>query len=138
MPPRIRMAKQHNKLVSLDDLERKYQAPFIRDNLARFIVEFNHQDDEKKLTKAEIEAEADDVDLPTRSLPVYHHAKIWMGDSLHHRLMADENDVVHAQPARRDTHNRKVDARFDTVLVNTNQGSFRGIAGKTLVFIVSL
>lgn len=68
-------------------------------------------------------------DVFGRSVPVYHKAKFWIGDSKNHRLSSNEFDVVHAIPARTSARGRPVDGQFDTVLVNDGAGRYIGLAG---------
>ena len=116
--------------VHFNTIETEYQAPFIRDALARYVVRFNHPD----YTDARVERESAAVNFPFRTLPIYHKAKLWLGSKSHHRLMADEWDVIHARNARIDTRGRPVNGRFDTVLVNTGEGEYTGIQGKCYKF----
>ncbi|KAI0343815.1 hypothetical protein BDW22DRAFT_1477302 [Trametopsis cervina] len=125
-PPRIRMTKHPSqKAVPLTELAEAYQAPFIQDALARYITRYCHP----TFTSAQIEDRAADLDLPLRSLPVYHKAHFWLGDINHHRLMSDEDDVLHARPARTDKQGKIIPARFDTALINCGTGEYNGIDG---------
>ena len=114
------------KAVFFDAIKKEYQAPYIRDALARYVVQFNNPD----YTAARVEREAASVNFHFRSLPVYHKAKLWLGSTSHHRLMADEWDVIHAHKACVDSRGRTVSGRFDTVLVNTGDGEYTGKTGK--------
>ena len=113
------------KAVPLDNIETDYHAPFIRDAIARFIARFNNPD----ASHQNIEYEAEDIDLPVSSLPVYHKARLWMGSKQHYRLLADEYDIIHAQPKRANRRNRAIPGRFDTVLVNLGYGGYTGLQG---------
>ena len=59
------------KAVSLDEIEQAYQAPFIRDAIARYIIQFNNPD----YSNARVEQLAANVDSPVTHLPVYHKVK---------------------------------------------------------------
>ena len=72
--------------VPFNTIQRDYQAPFIHDALAQYIVRFNHPG----YNNAQIERDASLFTLPFRSLPVFHKAKLWIGSTMHHCLMADE------------------------------------------------
>ena len=126
---RVIMTKHPSrKAVPFEELRNEYSAPFIEDALARFIVRHNNP----TWTKAQIEASANDVDLPFRTLPVYHHAKFWLGDTGHYRLLSTEMDTVYAIHARKDKLGRPLAAEFDTVLVNDGSGEYIGVAGEQM------
>ncbi|KAI0764439.1 hypothetical protein BC629DRAFT_1583834 [Irpex lacteus] len=120
-PPRLVMTKHPSrKAVPLTELVRDYHALLFRDALAEFIVRHSNP----HLTKAQVNARAAHLDLPFRTLPVYHKAKFWLGNSEHHRLMSNELDTAVAVPTRRDSQNCVLPARFDTVLVNGGTGDY--------------
>ena len=79
---------------------------------------------------------ADHLDIPVRSLPVYHKAKFWLSDEAHHHLIADEYDVVHVHPSRKDKRGKGVPTRFDTVLVNDGAGGYMGVTDKSVSWLV--
>ncbi|KAI0336980.1 hypothetical protein BDW22DRAFT_1340702 [Trametopsis cervina] len=128
LPPSspIQMTKYPSqKAVPLAKLTESYQAPFFEDALARYITRHCNP----AFTSAQVEARAADLDLPLRSLPVYHKAHFWLGDRNHHRLMSNEDDVIHAIPERQNKQGKIVPARFDTALVNGGTGEYLGING---------
>ena len=49
---------------------REYHTPFISDVLARFIIQHNNPG----LSHRQAEDRASDLDIPLRTLPVYHKA----------------------------------------------------------------
>lgn len=104
---------------------RNYQAPFICDAIAQYIVHFNNPE----YSNTRIEQMAANVDPPVTSLAVYHKVKLWLGSKSHHRLTANKFDTVHVQPTRRNKYNKVVPGRFDTVLVNTGEGQYTGLKG---------
>ncbi|KAI0088972.1 hypothetical protein BDY19DRAFT_1006916 [Irpex rosettiformis] len=125
-PSRIVMTKHPSrKAVPLGELARDYHALSIKDALAHFII--CHAD--PSLTKAQAEARAAYLDLPFRTLPIYHKAKFWLGDNEHHRLMSDELNAALAVPSRTNDQKQHLPARFDTVLVNGGFGEFLGVTG---------
>ncbi|KIL54184.1 hypothetical protein M378DRAFT_93004 [Amanita muscaria Koide BX008] len=104
----IRLTKSATRsAVTLDSIVNDYGAMYIRDVLARYIVQvtFPH------LTRAQVEQRSLYIILPFLTLPVYHRIKY-----------CDENsttiDTIHVQPSRKDKKGRNVAARFDTVLVD--------------------
>lgn len=109
------------------ELAANYSAPFLPDVLARFVIRHTHP----TLTTRQVEERASDLDLPFRSLPVFHHAKFWLGDTEHSRLMSSEMDPIYAAPAHVDRQGRTVPAEFDTVLVNSGAGEYIGVSGKS-------
>ena len=127
LPPRLTIAKRYVEKVSFNTIEIKYQAPFIRDALARFMVQLDNPD----ANPNQIERLALDYIFHTQVLPVYHKFKLWLGNPQEHRLMSDEFDIIHASPSRKGTHDEKIAARFDTVLVHLfpGIGPYRGVRG---------
>ncbi|KAI0087258.1 hypothetical protein BDY19DRAFT_893576, partial [Irpex rosettiformis] len=125
-PSRLIMTKHpSHKAVPLGELARDYHATFIKDALAQFIVRHTNP----TLTKAQIETRAAYLDLPFRTLPVYHKARFWLGDAEHHHVMSEETNVALAIPSRTDSQKRSVPAQFDTVLVNGGSGEYFGVVG---------
>jgi hypothetical protein len=117
---RIRMTKRPSqKAVPLATIANKYSAPFISAALARFISRYVNP----TYTRAQADAYANGVDLPTRKLAVYHKAHFSLADPGHFQLMSNEDDVVHATPARIDKRGKTIPGRFDTVLVNVGVDS---------------
>ena len=111
----VTMAKEPSQhSVSLDSIVNDYGATYIRDALARFIVQTNSP----YLTRAQVEQRSLYTFLPFLALPVFHRVKF-----------CDENDVIidaiHAQPARKDKQGRLIPARFDTALVDSSNSDAR-------------
>ncbi|KAK7680165.1 hypothetical protein QCA50_016674 [Cerrena zonata] len=127
LPPHMKIAKRPLGKVSFDLLERNYHAPYIRDALARYLVQHNNP----QATTAQVERLASDFVFHTQRLPVFHKFKLWLGNPNEHRLMSDEFDIIHAYPARKPKEKSKpvVSARFDTVLVHlhTGIGPYQGV-----------
>lgn len=127
--PRIKMTKRPSrKAVPLTEIATEYKAPFFVDVLARFVV----QDTDPALMRAQVEDRASNIDLPMRSLPVFHKARFWLGNANQHRLMSKERDVVHAARFRVGKRGKMVPARFDTVLVNGGMGGYTGVTGRSI------
>ncbi|KAF8320234.1 hypothetical protein F5887DRAFT_905168, partial [Amanita rubescens] len=106
----VTMAKEPSKYsVPLDSIVNDYGATYLRDALARFIVQTNSP----YLTRAQVEQRSLYTFLPFLALPVFHRIKF-----------RDANnviiDAIHVQPARKDKQGRFVPARFDTALVNSS------------------
>ncbi|KIL57866.1 hypothetical protein M378DRAFT_87323 [Amanita muscaria Koide BX008] len=98
--------------VALNSIVKDYGATYIRDALARYIVQMASP----TLTRAQVERRSLYVMLPFLTLPVYHRIKF-----------CDENstviDAIHVQPLQKDKRSRIVPARFDTVLVDVSAES---------------
>ncbi|TFK85635.1 hypothetical protein K466DRAFT_601004 [Polyporus arcularius HHB13444] len=123
---RIKMTKWATvKALRFDHAVTHYGATYIRDALARFIVSYR----DPSLTPAEIEQESLHIRYDFSRVPVYHRAKFLLGDAQGLGIMESTRDAVHAHPARRDRRNRRVPARFDTVLVNEGTGGAVGLQG---------
>ncbi|KIL56888.1 hypothetical protein M378DRAFT_16692 [Amanita muscaria Koide BX008] len=103
----IKMTKNATRrAVSLDSIVKDYGATYIRDALARYIVQMASP----TLTRAQVEQRSLYVVLPFLTLPVYHRIKY-----------CDEKnivDAIHVQPSQKDKRSRVLPARFDTALVD--------------------
>lgn len=132
LPARMKIAKRPIGKVAFDILEKEYQAPFIRDALARFLVEHDHPN----ATPAQVERMASNYFLYTQTLPVFHQFKLWLGNPEEHKLMSDEFDIIHSNPERKGKYQKPIPARFDTVLVHLfpGVGPYRGVRGMHLFF----
>lgn len=128
-PPRIKMTKRPSrKAVPLTEIATEYKAPFFVDALTRFVM----QDTDLALTRTQVEDRASNIDLPMRSLPIFHKAQFWLGDTNQHRLMSKERNVVHAARSRVGKHGKMVSARFNTVLVNGGMGGYTSMTGRSI------
>ncbi|KAI0353815.1 hypothetical protein OH77DRAFT_1406272 [Trametes cingulata] len=123
---RIKIAKWPSiKALSFDDAAERYGAIYLRDALARFIVQ--HRD--PTLSAAEVEQESLNVTYHFRKVQAFHKLKFTLEDAQALGIMDDVQDVAHARPARKDKQGRHVPGRFDTVLVNDGTGSQSGVSG---------
>ena len=117
--------------VAIDNIIHDYNAPYLRDALARFAVRVKNPN----LNETQIERQAVNITMPSSSLAVYHRAKIWLGDAQHSRLSSDEFDSIYVEPDRKDKHGRIVSGRFDTVLINDGNGQYIGMNGKAVLTV---
>ncbi|KIL66843.1 hypothetical protein M378DRAFT_63476, partial [Amanita muscaria Koide BX008] len=106
----IKMTKRPTRhAVALDSVVNDYGATYIRDALARYVVQMTSP----TFTRAQVEQRSLYVVLPFLTLAVFHCIKY-----------CDENstviDAIHVQPSQKDKRGRIVPARFDTVLVDTS------------------
>lgn len=115
--------------VHFDKLETEYGATHIVDALAEYIVKFLNP----TMSRQQVIWNGARFPLPFRHLAVYHKAKLWLGDSDHHRLSANEWDSIHVRPAYKNKQRQEIAGRFDTVLVNNGQGSYLGLRGEYFV-----
>ncbi|KAI0776229.1 hypothetical protein BD413DRAFT_469649, partial [Trametes elegans] len=107
------------KAVSFDDVTLRYQAPFFRDALTRFVVTCN----QPALSPAQVELAAGGVYFNFRNLPVYHKVKFDIHDTQGLGTSTSiTQDVAHVRPARKGKHGTDVPGRFDTVLVRRQPG----------------
>ncbi|KAG1727379.1 uncharacterized protein EDB91DRAFT_1061175, partial [Suillus paluster] len=113
------------KQVTFASLADHYGVVHFQAAVAHFIVQVMQPD----LTVRQSEDAACNVILPFQSIAVFH--KVCYGT-------VDDNgmvnhltvDAIHTQPARRNGHNRRVPARFDTALINLGNGGKLGIKGE--------
>lgn len=119
---RLTLTKRASRLAApLDSIIKDYGATFIRDALARYIV----QTTSPTLTPAQIEHQSLFIFLPFQKLPVYHRIKY--RDEESHVI-----DTIHIQPPRKDKHGRAVMGRFDTALAKVSDGHDQNIRSKYL------
>ncbi|KAG1770541.1 hypothetical protein EDD22DRAFT_977201 [Suillus occidentalis] len=112
------------KRVTLASLADQYGALHFQAAMARFVVQLM----QPGLTARQSEEAACHVNLPFQSVAVFHKVRysIVGDDGLLNNVTID---AIHARPARRDCHNRRVPARFDTALVNLGNGGKMGVEG---------
>ncbi|KAI0634746.1 hypothetical protein C8Q77DRAFT_1253414 [Trametes polyzona] len=122
----IRLTKWPSvKALSFNAAAERYGARYLRDALARFIVQYRNP----MFSFAEIEQESLDIDFPFRQFSVFHKLKFLLNDAQDFSIMEDVHDVAHARPQRVDKHGRIVPGRFDTVLLNDGTGGLTGLQG---------
>ncbi|KAI0631684.1 hypothetical protein C8Q77DRAFT_1228219 [Trametes polyzona] len=122
----IRLTKWPSvKALSFDAAAMHYGAHYLRDALARFVVQYRNP----MLSPAEIEHESLDVDFRFRRFSVFHKLKFSLNDAQDLGIMEDVHDVAHARPKRVDKQGRTVPGRFDTVVLNDGNGGLTGLQG---------
>jgi hypothetical protein len=79
-----------------------------------------------ELSVNQIEKKAENLFLPTRTIPVFHIMKF-----------VDETgrtlDTIHVRPPRKDSQGRPVPAQFDTALINIDGVSNEGVKGNIVL-----
>jgi hypothetical protein len=119
-PPHVRMTKHPSqRAVPLETVASDYSAPFIYNALVCFITRHLNPSS----TRGQFTTYANNIDLPLRTLAIYHKAHFSLWDPSHHRLTSNEDDLVHAIPAQINRRGKTIPGRFDTVLVNLGTGS---------------
>ena len=122
----LRMTKHPSvRGVSLESLRTDYKAIFFEAALAHFVAQYQNPG----YTKAQVEAASSNIHFPFRKLPVYHRIKFTSHDPYSLDNVETVVDSVHAQPARSDKYGKEISGRFDTVLVNYNEGGVTGVKG---------
>lgn len=125
---RIKIAKWPSvKALSFDAAAERYGALYLRDALARFVVQYRSPG----LSAAEVEQASLAVSLRFRKMQVFHKLKFTLDDAQDLGIMENIHDVAHARPQRKDTQGRTVPGRFDTVLVNDGSGGPSGVQGES-------
>ncbi|EIW53615.1 uncharacterized protein TRAVEDRAFT_133656 [Trametes versicolor FP-101664 SS1] len=123
---RIKITKWPSvKALSLEAAAERYGALYLRDALARFVVQYRNPG----LSAAEVEQASLAVSLRFRKIPAFHKLKFALDDAQDLGVMDNTQDVAHARPERKDKQGRTVPGRFDTVLVNDGTGGFSGVQG---------
>lgn len=120
------MTKHPSKLRSITQLKTLYGAQSFDSALKEFVMKYKTP----TLSQEAVQRALPRYHLPLSKLPVYHKAKLWLGDPDHHRLSSDEYDVIHARPSYRNKRGNLVAARFDPALVNLGQGEYIGTKGE--------
>ncbi len=123
---RIKITKWPSvKALSFDAAAERYGALYLRDALARFIVQYR----DPTLSAREVEQASLTVGFRFRKVQAFHKLKFSLDDAQNLGIMEDIRDVAHARPERKDKQGRTVPGRFDTVLVNDGTGSAAGVQG---------
>lgn len=124
----LKMSKHPTlKAVSLIDIKEKYGATHFTGALARFVVQYQHPE----FTKNQIEAAASSFHLPLTKVPVYHRIKYVSHDVYSMDPLAEQVvDAIHVEPARFDQYGKLIPGRFDTAIINFNNGGDVGVEGK--------
>ncbi|CDO76892.1 hypothetical protein BN946_scf184903.g13 [Trametes cinnabarina] len=113
------------KAITFEDAAQRYGATWFRDALARFVVQYR----QPELTWRQIERTSATIYFNFRSVPAFHKIKFLLDNIQGFGITEQHRDVVHARPARRDSRDRPVPARFDTVVVNDGTGGSTGVTG---------
>ncbi|CDO71997.1 hypothetical protein BN946_scf184943.g32 [Trametes cinnabarina] len=122
----IKIAKWPSvKALSFDDAAKRYGATYLRDALARFVVQYC----DPSLSAAEVEHAALARPLPLRKVQAFHKLKFSLVDAQELGVMETLQDAAHARPERTDRQGRAVPGRFDTVLINDGTGGRSGVQG---------
>ncbi|KAI0039173.1 hypothetical protein FA95DRAFT_1504536 [Auriscalpium vulgare] len=125
-PPRVHIAHLPSaKSVSFALLGAAYGAADFQTALARYII----QERNPRLSERQVFNVADGIALPFRTVATYHKIKFYNPDAQDEDDLPAARDAVHIRPAHRDTRDRPVPGRFDTVLVNTGTGQDAGVTG---------
>ncbi|OJT12555.1 hypothetical protein TRAPUB_10899 [Trametes pubescens] len=123
---RIKITKWPSvKALSFDTAADRYGARYLRDALARFVVQYRTPG----LSAAEVEQAALAVGFRFRTMQAFHKLKFTLDDAQDLGIMDNVQDVAHARPERKDKQGRTVPGRFDTVLINDGTGRASGVQG---------
>ncbi|KAL1937051.1 hypothetical protein VTO73DRAFT_15569 [Trametes versicolor] len=123
---RIKITKWPSvKALSFEAAAERYGTLYLRDALARFVVQYRNPG----LSAAEVEQASLAVSLRFRKIQAFHKLKFSLDDAQDLGIMDNTQDVAHARPERKDKQGRTVPGRFDTVLVNDGTGGFSGVQG---------
>ena len=111
------------KVVSFDDLAKKYGAVDFQDALADFIARINHPD----ASVAALRSLAANTLIPFRTVPVYHRIKFRL------KGQSEVVDSILARPEQTDSRGRRVPSHFDTALI-CGQHGMHGNNGKIKLY----
>ncbi|KAM6491269.1 hypothetical protein JOM56_013508 [Amanita muscaria] len=103
--------------VAISSLVSQYGATFFRDAFARFIAGWRNPN----LSRAQLERESMDINIPFTAVSVYHHLKFTNAGH------SETVDSLHVYPAKHQKNGKLDDSRFDTALVRTGSVEEIGI-----------
>jgi len=130
--PHIQMTRNPTKMVSLAKIASDYKAPLFSEALQMVVA--RHQD--PTASQDRLNYVAPKIALPFMSVPVFHKVKFWNQDPYCRPDCSDVLDVAHVRPRRKGKRGWILE-RFDTVLVNTEEGvddlaTIRGLSASTI------
>lgn len=116
----IHIANRPNvKAVSFANAARLYGAIDLSLALRQYIVRRTYP----AFTPQQQKDTASTFILPFQSVAAFHRIKFWNPDAQGRDSTPFTLDAAHARPAYRDTQNRPVPSRFDTVLIDDGSGT---------------
>lgn len=119
--PHIVVAKTPNeRAVSLDNLANDYGAPEIITALAEFAAKARLG---PGATRNQLQNTANQVHVPRLHLPTFFNIKITHPPLDKYGDAQSTTEIVHVHPARLDTRGRRVEGRFDTVMVGIRENT---------------
>ncbi|KAI0039030.1 hypothetical protein FA95DRAFT_1504731 [Auriscalpium vulgare] len=113
------------KSVRFTKLAQNYGAREFENALLRFIWQLRHPEHSAQQIRNLAEGES----LPFKAVATFNFIKFWLRDAQGQDDAPDVRDSAHARPAYRDTRNRVVPGRFDTVLVDVGGAADSGVQG---------
>ncbi|KAJ7624091.1 hypothetical protein DFH06DRAFT_1446337 [Mycena polygramma] len=116
-----------HKSVTFKAIQKNYGAKFFDEALSRYIAQLS----DPGLTRSQVEAAANNIDLLFNAVPVFERIKFSTSDP-HASPNGPEDkiiDSIHVQPAHKLPNGDEIPARFDTALVNTGDGGMTGVGG---------
>lgn len=114
----IQMTRGPAASPTLDKVVSDYGAKRFRNALAIFLTRLENPN----LSRRALESVASRFNFNFDRIPVFHKIKLWIQDPQGCADAEDTLDVVHARRMTTTRRNRKLPARFDTVLVNISPG----------------
>jgi len=111
--------------VSIGDIETKYDAIDFRGTLSRFIVHLQNP----ALPRRQVEDAATNLYIPFSKISVFHHIKFVLQDVFSKEAFTSVVDSIHCEPTRLDKHGKYIPGRFDTAIVNLDNGGRAGVKG---------
>lgn len=133
-PRRLKIANQPTVYgVHLDDIRQKYQAADFDGALKRFVARIHHPN----ISRIELEAASQHVHVPFHKISVFHRIKFVTNDPYSLTPEADiVVDSVHCEPAYKDKYGNLVPGRFDTAVINYQDGRRAGLKGKPDILLL--
>lgn len=119
--------------VHMNTLVSDYGAIDFQQALSVFIADYNTPG----LSRAALLNATYQVLLPFQHLPVFHKIKFWNEDALGRSNASDTRDAAYCRP-RKKGKSGWIPARFDTVLIDIDSEEMSGVAGKLILFSVSI
>jgi hypothetical protein len=107
--------------VPLTNIVNNYGATYFRDAFATYWAQLCSK---LGARPRDVQQAADDYVLPFQKVSAFHKIKFFHTDPEGYIGSSEVQDAIHAQPACRDKHNKKILGRFDTTLLKDGHGTF--------------
>jgi len=121
--------------VTLACLKDDYGATYFEAALARWVAQYQNP---HFTTKRQVQEAASNIDIPFNKVSVYHRIKFVSRDPFDLNPLTETTvDSIHVEPPKLNKNGKTIPGRFDTVLVNGDNGGKTGIKGELVTEFAS-